>query len=174
MRRTAIRLSLVITLLASIASTASPALAEESAFARDPDDTPGKLDLDAIGIVAKNSGTMFVGVRTFAAWRDRDLDDDGENRIIFSLNLDDDRRAEYVGRISNVGGELLMTLSGDRDLDPLPVTRVDATTIRVRLPARSPLSQPDLRFYAKTRLVGSGDCSNACVDRAPDRSALGL
>jgi hypothetical protein len=150
---------------------ATAALAEDSIAARDPNDTPGKLDMDALGMVLKNSGTLFVGVRTFGSWRDGLLDDAGDNRFVFYFNLDRDNKAEYIGKISLIDGVFTMTVDGKRQIDPIPVTRT-GTTLKVKIPADSPLSQPDVKFSAKSRLTGSGKCSHTCVDRAPDSSAL--
>ena len=158
--------------VAGLLLVGTPAFADQRALQADPNDTPGRLDMNGIGMIFKNSGALLVGVRTFDSWRDGLLASDRDNRVLFYFNVDSDRRTDYIGRISMVDGALQMAITGGRRaLEPLPVSH-DAGTIRVKIPANSPLSRAGVDFYAKTRLKGSGSCARTCVDRAPDRSAL--
>ena len=55
----------------------------------------------------------------------------------------------------------------------LEVKRVDRRTITVGVPKRWPANpRGDVKVAVKTTLTGSGDCSDPCVDRAPDRGWL--
>jgi hypothetical protein len=163
--------AVLASLLLSLA--AAPAVAAQSAVKADPDDTSGVLDLSGIGMQRKNNGNVFVGVRTFAPLDAAELDAAGDNRIVFSFNVDGDNHVEYVGTISTVDGKMQMVLKGDAGpSDPIPVVRIDARTIKVKLVKGSPANVDGMRVFVKSRLTGAGACADTCVDRAPDTGSL--
>jgi hypothetical protein len=142
---------------------------------RDGNDTAGALDLEFIGGVKNRAhGKLVVGVRTYAGWDKRLLSQDGANRIVFYFNINRDSGAEYRGEVSFAGGALVLQLFGrNAPTRLLQVDRVDRSTIRVTIPRRWPANpKGDVRIAAKSRLTGSGTCSNTCEDRAPDRGWL--
>ena len=169
--RTRAILVIVGALLFMLGSTGIASASQEVGKA-DPNDTSGPLDLSGVGMQLKNSGKLFVGVRTFARWNDSLLNADGQNRILFYFNTDRDTKFEYIGTVSTVDGTMQMMLKGKRELGPYTVTRIDATTIKVGIPPDTPVSRPSVKLFAKSKLTGSGTCSNTCVDRAPDTGAL--
>jgi hypothetical protein len=143
---------------------------------QDPNDTPGTLDMQVIGGQKdRPAAPLVVGLRTFHGWHDALLKSTGSNRIFVYFNINKDRDAEYVGEISTMDGQLVMTITGKGDtFPPIKVTRTDASTIRVSIPRSSPANpRGSVKIAISTTLTKStGPCASACVDRAPDTGWL--
>lgn len=143
---------------------------------QDPNDTPGTLDIEVIGGQKdRPAAPLVVGLRTFHGWHDALLKATGSNRIFVYFNINKDRDAEYVGEISTMDGQLVITITGKGDtFKPIKVTRMDSNTIRVSIPRSSPANpRGSVKIAVSTTLTkSSGPCTSACVDRAPDKGWL--
>jgi hypothetical protein len=160
------RLRLVVTIVVGSLVTAGAALA---AYATDPNDTAGKLDLRRV-TGTRTAGIVTVTVRTWDSWQKGVLPQAGSpNRLFVLFDADGDGAAEYRARVVNAGGALVALLTGEgQQFEPVPITRSSGVQIRFSFPT-DVLVDADETFAVAARSVYQGGlCSTACLDRAPN------
>lgn len=172
MRRAALALaalSLAAGLVPVLAGPGDPAIA-------DANDTGGVLDLARAR--ARGSETLSVRLDTYAAWRARDIWDDGF--LLVFLDTFGDERADYYALVRSSGERLVAALYRDRRrrrdlrLRALEVWRPARTSATVTVPLGAlRFGDGRLTYAWRAQSLFTGPrCRRVCLDLVPDAGAV--
>lgn len=151
--------------------SAVPAAAVVSA---DPDDTPGKLDVEELRVTQDVDARLRIVIRTFEPWGTHLLRRPGPNWIRVLFDTEPGGGPEYSGRIYELGGRLTIQINGQgSQFENLPVRHPNGRTARLVVPGDTPMSPLGVGVAVRTRVFKEGSvCDPACRDRAPDGGFL--
>ena len=89
----------------------------------------------------------------------------GPNRVFVYFDSDDDRKTEYTGKIFKTSRLVMATSGQGSHFERLPVTKPNATTLKVTVPAGAPFNpNGPMRIAAKSFYSGTV-CPTKCTDR---------
>jgi hypothetical protein len=144
--------------------------AAEAAQVTDPNDTPGKLDLELVRGVRNVSGDPITFTIRMQAPFEKAVLGPAANWVKVFLNVDGDAAVDYVGTIKKSGTKLAVYFSGQGDnFEPLPVRRPNLRTLRFTVPGGPPLApNGPVSMIVQSHYVNAGACSMGCLDVAPN------
>lgn len=169
-RRSSGRIALVMSLVIGLA-VLSAAPAQACCYVGDPDDTVGKLDMEAAsGYKAAAAAPLKLTVDLFANVRDKLFRKGGHGKVFVYLDADGDLAADYVGKVRYTHGDLLFTISGSGDrFEPLRVRHPQGDLLKMTVPGGSPPNPASgVSFFMQTVFENGGSCAGGCVDEVPD------
>jgi hypothetical protein len=148
--------------------TTSEGTTTEAPAGTDPDDVSGSLDIRDFK-ARRNGALITITLSSYEGWDDSVLTGDpldpGPNTMTVLYDVDLDGKTDYRAKIIFAGGRLSAFISGSgSQFEPIPVRRLDASTVRFTHPVDIFAKLPpngDLQLRAQTVFEGE-------EDRAPD------
>jgi len=144
---------------------------------RDPNDTPGKLDVSQVRF-AHRSGPPQWRVVTFAQWGTGEIWDTGY--LMIMLDTAAGAPAEHYALVRSTGSSLVGSLWRVRKVGPdtylgtVPVSRPSRRSVVIQVGLSRLTFGENRSFYrwwVETVFTGS-ICRRSCLDRAPNRNAV--
>lgn len=138
----------------------------------DPNDVPGKLDLEFVRGFRNASGQPITfTIRMQAPFEKSDLA--GAKWVKVFLNVDGDANVDYVGTIKKAGTSLGAFFSGQgSNFEGLPVQRPNLRTLRFTVPGGPPLApNGPVSMIVQSHFVNGTTCILGCLDVAPNSFA---
>ncbi len=136
----------------------------------DPNDVPGRLDLELVRGVRTASGQPITfTIRTQAPF-ERAVLGPAANWVKVFLNVDVDSNVDYVGTIKKTGTTLSVFFSGQGDnFEAIAVQRPNQRTMRFTVPGGAPLApNGPVSMLVQSHFVNATTCSRGCLDAAPN------
>ena len=152
-------------LIPAIANAADPFLE-----VNDPNDSPGRLDFEHLkGLKTSSASDLEITMKFRNAFQAKLLKRSGPNRVFVYFDSDDDRKTEYTGKIFKTSRLVMATSGQGSHFERLPVTKPNATTLKVTVPAGAPFNpNGPMRIAAKSFYSGTV-CPTKCTDRVPSQ-----
>ena len=139
----------------------------------DPNDTPGRLDVDRLVLTRREDQTSHIRFRMFGRWGKRLLHKPGPNRIEVLFDTAPGGGAEYRSLIYEKRGKLMSRFSGQGSVLLGPVRRPNRRTAILLVPNGAAMTPHGVGVIVRARFYRPGGaCAPACVDRAPDAGFL--
>jgi hypothetical protein len=165
--RIARRAVFVAVLLALLPTAAGAGL---SVSVTDPNDVPGRLDLELVRGVRTASGQPITfTIRTQSPF-ERAVLGPAANWVKVFLNVDIDSNVDYIGTIKKTGTTLNVFFSGQgANFEPIAVRRPSQRSLRFTVPGGAPLApNGPVSMLVQSHFVNSTTCNRGCLDAAPN------
>lgn len=166
---------LVSVTVVAVVALAVPAGAQNTDQA-DPNDTEGRLDLEAVRFDA--SGAPTWRLVTFSAWTVRAIWDRGY--LMVQLDTKGDAAVDFVAVVRSNGRRLVATLfrlrrsGGQAEIASLRTEKSGSSAAWVSVPLREVSMGPNRTSYFWSALSSftGGNCSRTCLDAVPDEGMI--
>jgi hypothetical protein len=167
--RIARRAVFVAVLLALLPTAAGAAFVQVT----DPNDVPGKLDLELVKGVRTASGQPITFTVRVQAPFAKTVLGPAANWVKVFLNVDGDASVDYVGTIKRTGRTLSVFFRGQGDnFDALPVQRPNRRMMRFTVPGGAPLApNGPVSMIVQSHYLNATSCARGCLDVAPNSFA---
>ncbi|MDQ2982738.1 MAG: hypothetical protein M3R70_02265 [Actinomycetota bacterium] len=137
----------------------------------DANDVSGRLDLRSAKAVTA-SDTLSMEITAWGTWSSKALRANSKNRFTILYDVNNDRVADFTGRLVYGGGKLTLRLSGrGNSYEALPTRRPTPQSVSFVHPVDIMLPKPTQRrmqIAVVTKFVAKGACKRACRDRMPN------
>ena len=139
----------------------------------DPNDVPGKLDLELVKGVRTASGQPITFTIRVQAPFARTVLGPAANWVKVFLNVDGDANVDYVGTIKKTGTTVSVFFRGQGDnFEALAVQRPNRRTMRFTVPGGAPLApNGPVSMVVQSHYVNATSCAMGCLDVAPNSFA---
>jgi len=139
----------------------------------DPNDVPGKLDLELVKGVRTASGQPITFTVRVQAPFAKTVLGPAANWVKVFLNVDGDANVDFVGTIKKIGRTLSVVFRGQGDnFEALPVQRPNRRTMRFTVPGGAPLApNGPVSMIVQSHYVNATSCAKGCLDVAPNSFA---
>jgi hypothetical protein len=136
----------------------------------DPNDVPGKLDLELVRGVRTASGQPITFTIRMQAPFEKSVLGPAANWVKVFLNVDGDSNVDYIGTIKRTGATLSVFFSGQgNNFEPTPVQRPNLRTMRFTVPGGPPLApNGPVSMIVQSHFVNATSCTLGCLDAAPN------